>query len=1133
MAESEIVVTDLSANAQKFLQATDASARSARMLERQLLDLIGTVNDFEKAMQSMQASGLKLDLKVDTSQLDSAESDLTALDGRDANINIDVDTAQLDTAETAIKTIDAAAPTVDVSVDDTEIKTAAAEVTDLDSEAPSIPVDVETSELATAQTMVEDLDSEAPSIPFDVDMAELNTAQKAVDDLDAETINTTVKADDTELTEIKQQLSDLKALAVIDIVMKIPDLAKSLGGLPVVSDLLTIDSTVAQVQGRLNTEIPNLRDLLTSIAGTGLTDVTGAGDAIVQVGELGRSYGDLETVVTSTLKGAEVRGIEFNQQLDEARRLVDAGLVPSIEEANNALVYLQQTGGNANKDIGGTIQEFSTTFANAGLNIDQFAKLSSEAFRVGGRNVELLGESFLTLKTNIDTAMVAVQNGEDSPLWDTIQNLGLETTAEQFANGEISGAQFAAGFAASINAKIASGEMTPSAANLATTGLFGSNAENFGVVQIREIDWSAVENAEIPDDVLAQSVDKIQDGLVPALQRAGAAIQENILDKFGGAQALLDSLKDKVNEFTDLLQNGMAIPDALEVVLEAPGLADTIRTFESAAGNLVIEFLTGVANILEGLGNLQAAQGVRGTVADLATGQLAFDIQLADDGEAVTAALQTALQRGVSTADLSGALTTGISDLIDSGDVAGANELLKTIQALPNAYATVKNSISGIEYTVPLTLTPEMTDEEVQALAEEALRQQGVSEEFLANFATTDKPVIDFVPTFDTTGAAAAVDTALTELDAQFNTAIASGDYLSALPIAQQLEGSGDLRFAGLTESIKQSLLMAMDQASAGQDWSAALQDALALEGTNDLRFTGLSESIRESANVALTEAMSTGDWETAFDLADVIGTDTLADDIKTKLEEARTTIAQSGVNTEIATTSTNLADVQSGIELANTAAANTARDGLPALTTGFDIVTKATDDTTDSIAEADDTLAIFGVTVDETMSIARDNMAAYSPEIISWLEKIRDASTAASSALGKVTPPGGTTPTGNTGGTGGSSSGSSSGTGVSGGDDGHQAEGGTFTGYSWVGENGPELAWADEAMAVWNNNTSMAFLAGTQLMSEVLSGDGGIGGNTYYDNRTYNVNTSNSNYGAAARGASDQKVANAVRGFA
>lgn len=905
---TEMVVTTLEVDLQKYSRSMEVAARQARQFDTSIQDATDSLKKFQQTAEKTKP--IEIELETDTSALDRAESDIKALDGRNVEVEVRADT---DAAENRIKSLDDLGNLVEFNV---------------------------RADTSTAEGQIDALDDGEKEIKVD---ANTNAAKTDIDALGGREVEAEVKGD---TSDIAAQLEDLKRLAVIDLVFNVAGSMQGLSDIPIIGDLLELDTQVSNVEGRLNKTIPGLRDTLTNITGTGLTDTEGAANAIIQVGELANEYGDLETVVTNTLEAAKVRGVEFSQQLDEARRLVDSGLAPSLEKANQALVFLQQTGGNANGDIGGTIEEFSRTFEGAGFSLEQFAVMSGEAQRVGARNVEMMGETFLSLRETLDEALTT----KEGDAYQVLVDLELTEEAQQFSNGEISGAEFADSYKKAVNEQLASGLIDPAAANNMTTTLMGSYAVDQGFL---DIDWSKVEGATIPDDVINQSIEKFDGGLLPAIDRMGAAIQEQVLDKFGGLDTILNDVTAKINTITELIQGGTALPEALEIALEAPGLAATINQFASSANNLILEFLTGVANILERIGQKGAADSVRGYVSQAAEGQLTYDLKVAPDARAMITALETAERRGVNPQVIEDMTNLAGVELVQEGQLDQAKELVDTLTAIPQSTVTITASIPDDTLTgahfedvvLPLDIDENATQEEIDK-AVQAAKDAYLQANPENGFRFGDAGTVTFNDLIDVSAAERAVNDATDELYLQFSKAATETNWAEALDIGTQL--NNPILIAGAESGMKQALAQVGD--GLGNVW-----DLLMPGGDNPSGQSAGNDPTRLLAETGETASGATKE----FDLLEG-STQTLSDALEQRAA------------------------------------------------TALDTTTDKLDKTTAATEDADLKISIFGVTVDTTLGTAAENIEAHGLRIIEGLNNIRDAAKEASTEVGNVKVPSG-----------------------------------------------------------------------------------------------------------------------------
>lgn len=743
------------------------------------------------------------DAKRSTKQLAAA---LDAL--KSGKIAIDVDLSGLSKAESAVKAIDGLSPdvTVDISVDEQQVQS------DLNSiVAPDLKVNVSANE-EDVQSQLNSLTS--PDLKVDV------------------TANTT----DAE-SDIKDSLDQLKGLAKIQIALEIlpmaGDIVGAVGGLA--TPILEADRALKQLQGTTNEYIPDADRLISDIFINGWGESRQeVAESIAQFVRLRGTSDDLERSITSTFAAAQVTGFSFNEVLKASDKLVANGLVPTISDANDLIVDTFQQGGDRAEDLLDTLTEYSPHFAQLGIDGGTAMNLINQGLRMGTRDGDKLADTFKELGIRLEESVAT----EAGPYYDALVRTGLFDEAQAVVAGELSGAAFAQAAVDAANAGVAT--------DFDLAEIFGTPLEDFGYDIFKNLDFSGAMEAIIPEDAAINAAAVINDNLNQTLTETGRILQDEVLERFGGLDGILDTINEKAQEFNTLLKGGADIPEALEIILETPGLADNIRTLESIFGNLVLEIEIAVANLLEGLGT--DVTGIRGDIAQRAETQLAFDLQTADTEQELAGAVERAMQRGVSLGAASDAANTAIQEMIAKGNIEGARALSGE---LSKQQVTVELSVnSGIlnqDQKVPLSFTADMnmTPEDIEAQAVKLAQQYATATGNAVHGIGIDVTQLDL--TVSDTALQGAVDV----LNAQVNEKLASGQTLSAI---QQLAGAGFVEDAASIASTSLTTLT--------DNFMALLQPAQEVVAPlNDI----------DATNLAAT-ALAARDMATAFQVAQDAG---------------------------------------------------------------------------------------------------------------------------------------------------------------------------------------------------------------------------------------------------------------------
>jgi hypothetical protein len=1069
-------------NARKIVIGVDSSALTQAAAEARALDglsprvsIVVDAGQIEGALSQARAlDGLstRLDVQVDAGQVIEAQTQVRALDGLNPAVNVVADAASLQAVASDVRALDGLSPeiTVDVQADTSEAETTlgALEVPDL-----RAMVDVDTSELENAQRLIDDIDAMTPTVDIAV-TADTETARTKISNEARRTPTVTidVRADtssaESKLDDLSRQLDDLKKGGKIQLTFDVGQLPGMIGGAAgaaggifgtFATPILEADAALQRLRGTTDAFIPDadrlISDIFTNGWGESRAEVAAAISAFTQ---LGRESTDLEGDISSTFAAAQVGGKDFTEVLAAADRLVSSGLVGSIREANDLLATGFRAGGDRAGDLVDTFVEYSSQFAQIGIDGPAALSLINQGLEAGTFNSDKLADTFKELNVRITEA---VATGEGATA-EALGRVGLADEAEAFAAGEITALEFARG----AQEALASGAAT----EFDLYEIFGSPLEDFGVDIFAGLDFTAAENAIIPEGTAQQAASTINDTLNQTLLETGRIIEDSVLAKFGGLEGLLDRINEKAGEFNDLLRGGADIPDALEIVLETPGLADTLRSFEAALGNFVIELLTGIANVLQGLGQTGAATDVRREVTRLSEQQLTFDLQTAKTETDAANAVQRAIRRGVEEAATEGAVATAIEEMLSKGNVAAAADLVETIEGIPPATLPVE-FFKGGEFQrieIPVDIAPSASPEAIQQAADEALSAAMVAQDFdLGGGGSVG--AIRFNPQFDVSGSEAQVQAAVTALADQARAALASGDTVQAIQLFQEAGQEEAAREAGAR------LATEFTQAFIAGDFSGGLLSQYQALQSVDIEpfLPGIEFSetmIREQLQTAFAEAVETADLSTASAIAADLGDEGMIAQVDDLRASTELMVGEAGnFSQTLLDMATNQGEATSAMQTMTAEGVTPANDAILILTTA--------------------TEGYFAGLVDqiEIAKVTWDEYATFVSEL-----SIEPPSVSTGAA---------TTPTASA-----------------------FAEGGIARGVSLVGEAGPELISPNTAMAVLNNTTTQAILAGVQM---AIAGAGST------STTTININVLNNNANPAAAIAGSDRLSNQLRGFA
>ena len=657
-------------------------------------------------------TGFKVAVKVDTSDLDRAEGKVKGLEGQSPKVTVQTDTTSLDKVEGKIAAIDGQSPKVTVQADSTALDRVKPEIKQIDGQSPKV----------------------------------------------------TVQADKSDLEKVKNELSTIKQLAVIDIVMNLPG---KVGGAAGFITSLPVISTINDQQSAARLLEARSPDSAGAAGAVEQAYLSGFGESRLELAnvaaQIEQAGASAEEALLPVLQVATSQGQEVSEVFTAMSRLVTSGLVPDFQTAANVMTVGFQQGADAGGDFLDTIREYSSQFAEAGFSAEEMLGVLSSGLAEGAFNADKLADA---VKESVNIRVrEAVQDPESAPA-QALTRLGQYDEAQAFADGQLSGAAFLEGL-------IAAAEEKGSAFDLFE--VMGGAGEDLTTAVLQDIDWSGL---EIPEGVAATAAADFADTLGNDLKVLTREFEAGLVGavKVGG-KSLTDWIKtarEQVQTLTEEISNGTALPEALEIALEAPGLADRIRDLEAGLGNFIIEFQLAVASVLEFLNQGEAAKTIRTAVADQAANQFEYEIKFADNPEEIQQAVSTAISRGVDGAALGESVNQVAAELIASGMEQQASALVEQIRSLGQGVMVEVTQVGlygGAKQwetiTVPVDpeLTPEAAEEyarQVALVSDEALNLQATTTPGFGGVAVSD---VEFLPKIDLDAAQAAVDAAI--LDAE------------------------------------------------------------------------------------------------------------------------------------------------------------------------------------------------------------------------------------------------------------------------------------------------------------------------------------------------------------------------------
>ena len=620
------------------------------------------------------AEFIELEATIDLSRWDAsiaamlgdAERVQTALTGFVVTLDVDSD---LSSAESALSDLETIAPEITIGANVDEMAADVdAEITTIESTDPEVIVgaDVEsmTADVDAGITTIESTDPEV-AVGGDPEpmVTEVGDAVLAFDDLAPE-IPVTGETQDiaTDIASIKQSLDTVKKLAIVDFIFNIPEsfnkFVDTITNLPGIGFLVEADEMLSHIAARTGEAVPGLEDVINALRiESGDTQaIESALTFLIQNGETASDA--LKNVSELGLDFVDVWGGDVVQTLATAQQLVDSGLVPSIDDAFNAMTLGMQSGANAQGDFLAFLEKGAANFVELGFSAQDAVALAAGAIDAGVPDLQRYGQMFLGLRKDL------AAGGEETQAM--LEKLHIDPD-----DIGIEGYTAILDYLAQIEDQAVQTQ--------AITDTFGSRAQGLTAPQVLAPPDMEVLSKDM-DNLAADTGDTFEHNITDSLNKAVDSFQVELVSALDDAlniSGFIDKITGAATTFSQSIKEGMTIGQALEVSLALP--EGSFSSFESAVGNFAIGVLEMVAGIQEFFGHADVAQTTRGTIARMATTQLAFDLQVANPDE-LGGIIMTAIDRGVSDSNIQAALEAGVQDLVDAGKLDEAAALLAEIQ---------------------------------------------------------------------------------------------------------------------------------------------------------------------------------------------------------------------------------------------------------------------------------------------------------------------------------------------------------------------------------------------------------------------------------------------------------------------
>lgn len=675
---------------------------------------------------------------------------------------------------------------------------------------------------------INDVERAANSVDVDikptVDDSQLKQADDTINDvrsdlarLDGETATPKIEPEgDNELNDIKARLDEIAAYEkftfIWNFLTNLDDIVTAIEQIPGLGGLVELERAGATFAAQTGEDADAVEGLITALR-TGEGAIIGTRDEIAQMAaatfQATRNFSTLEEDVTAVNNVATAFGQDFNEVLATANQLVASGLAANFTEATDIIAAGFQSGANRGGDLLDVLNEYASTFAEAGMTGGEAIGAINAGLDAASGNADRAADAIRELGIKANTAGDSA-HGFDQAFEDAAVAAGVLDEAIAFREGTLGGSDFLTAISEGLNSIADEGERAAAAA-----GLFGTQAEDLGT------DFAAgLGQAEDFDNLEGRAqaaADVIHDTLSQTLAEFSQEIDQAFVDILNAANVdeWINEARGKLETFLTELREGRTIGEALEIALEIPGLSDTLLQIQVVLQDVGIGLLQGVQALLQVTGRSDLAAGLAPTIESLGAGQLGFAASVAQEADDIAAAVNSAASRGLDRLEIGRAIEEQLQTAIENGNLEAAQAILESAEG--GALFPLETSISAYEAQIATLAT------DIQTQFDDAIR------------------------TGDFAGAGLLADELGTDLRTELARAVEEQDFGLAAILANQLGGSEGVELqsvvasalaAGLSEEAISEILtnaqgvvdgtttMSEDVAIAGDEITTSLQDA-------------------------------------------------------------------------------------------------------------------------------------------------------------------------------------------------------------------------------------------------------------------------------------------------------------------
>lgn len=686
-----------------------------------------------------------IDLQIKTDQYDAAMRSVVSDAGRvDGALDGIVDAANR--AERALNDIDGAI-SVRADVNDQELRDALDIRNDLDTDA-SMKVNVSDSELTAARRVHQDVDQDA-DMTVNVDRGQLDAVVDIVTNLVTNPVTIAVGVAGAGVGAVS-----------------------GLAGAVGVGAMIEMDTALQRIEGTTNRMIPQAEQLIIDLYTDAWGDSrTAIADVITQAANLRIANEDLEDAIQSAFDISNLGIGETDEALRTMDTMVKNNLAPNFRAAADIIVTGFQNGANRGDDLLDTFNEYGSSFKELGLTGEEALAIINSGLDAGVDNSDRIADAVREIRIRLG------EIGENETIanaftqLDSLSDVDLAGLLDAYNAGEVSGGEFFNGFFTAIRDAQAA---DPEAAHTATVALVGTIAEDFGTETIAQLSpkwdetWGVLEGrAEQASSTVNNNLARALTGLARTLEQEFIDVLNNVVD----VDALIERAKEAISVFSAELQAGSTISEAAAIALEIDPAS--IQRIESVFGNIGIVLAQAIATALEVLGQGDAADALMRSIRPAIENQLVFDLQVAQSPEDIRDIVQLGLSRGIEAAEVGQLIGQSLEEMLTSGDIAGAEQLVSTLEEM----ASVPIRVMGVEFA------PGTSRDEIRTRFPSVFGDDEIESQIDQGFAA-----IDILGEIDQSGFAERIDQAVADMEQAWIDAVNTADFETAVQQAISLD---------------------------------------------------------------------------------------------------------------------------------------------------------------------------------------------------------------------------------------------------------------------------------------------------------------------------------------------------------